>query len=65
MEEPQNTFSDPRAAAPSPARQSWGALLSIIVILGMIVVGAYYAWSKSMQERAAPQTEAARAAVNL
>lgn len=64
MEEPQNTFSDPRSGTPSPARQSWGALLSIIVILGMIVVGAYYAWSKSMQERAASPSGAS-AEINL
>jgi NADH:ubiquinone oxidoreductase subunit 3 (subunit A) len=36
---------------PSPKRQSWGALISIIVIVLMIVIGAYYAWEKRIAEQ--------------
>lgn len=35
---------------PSPKAQSWGALISIIVIVLMIIVGAYYAWGKRIAE---------------
>jgi len=35
---------------PSPAQQSWGALISIIVIVLMIVVGAFYAWGERIAE---------------
>ncbi len=31
---------------PSKRQQSWGALLSIIIILVMVVLGAYYAFEK-------------------
>jgi hypothetical protein len=31
---------------PSQKAQSWGAVISIIVIVLMIVVGAFYAWGK-------------------
>ena len=35
---------------PSPAQQSWGAFLSIVIIVLMIVVGAFYAWSERSAE---------------
>jgi len=35
---------------PSRAQQSWGALISIIVIVLMIIVGAFYAWGKRVAE---------------
>jgi hypothetical protein len=35
---------------PTPAQQSWGTLLSIIVIVLMIIVGAFYAWGKRIAE---------------
>ena len=38
---------------PSPQHQSWGALISIIVIVLMIVVGAFYAWGKRISEQQA------------
>lgn len=31
---------------PTPAQQSWGAMISIIVIMLMVVIGAFYAWGK-------------------
>jgi hypothetical protein len=35
---------------PSPAQQSWGTLISIIVIVLMITVGAFYAWGKRIAQ---------------
>lgn len=35
---------------PSKKAQSWGAILSIIVIVLMIVVGAFYAWGKRIAQ---------------
>lgn len=31
---------------PTPAQQSWGAMISIVVIMLMVVIGAFYAWGK-------------------
>lgn len=50
------TFTPPRAdlaseLVPSRKQQSWGALLSIVVIVLMIVVGALYAWGARIAER--------------
>ena len=35
---------------PSPKAQSWGTLVSIIVIVLMVVVGAFYAWGNRLAE---------------
>lgn len=35
---------------PSPKAQSWGALISIIIIVLMIVIGAFYSWGKRIAE---------------
>ena len=40
------------AQMPSPAQQSWGALISIVVIVLMVVVGAFYAWGQRVSEEA-------------
>ena len=42
-----NGFAPP---GPSPTQQSWGAFISIVVIVLMIVVGAFYAWGKRVAE---------------
>lgn len=52
--------SAPPLGTPSPAAQSWGAVISIIIIMLMIIIGAFYAWGKRIaQENAliAPQSE--------
>lgn len=37
---------------PSPKQQQWGVVISIVIIVLMIVVGAFYAWGKRIaQER--------------
>ncbi len=35
---------------PTIEQQSWGALISIIVIVLMIVLGAFYSWGKRVSE---------------
>jgi hypothetical protein len=35
---------------PSPQAQSWGVVISIIVIVGMITVGAFYAWGERIAQ---------------
>ncbi|HCR52425.1 TPA: hypothetical protein DIV48_02130 [Candidatus Kaiserbacteria bacterium] len=45
--------SAPFPGTPSPKAQSWGVVISIIIIMLMIIVGAFYAWGKRIaQERA-------------
>lgn len=39
--------------APSPKAQSWGTILSIMVIVLMIVIGAFYAWGQRIAEERA------------
>lgn len=36
---------------PSPKAQQWGVVISIVVIVGMIVVGAFYSWGKRIAEQ--------------
>ncbi len=38
------------SGVPSPQEQSWGAVISIIIIVLMIVIGAFYAWGKRIAE---------------
>ena len=45
---------------PSASQQSWGVVISIVIIVSMIIIGAFYAWGERIAtERAitAPQTE--------
>jgi len=39
----------------SPEQNSWGALIAIVVIMAIVVVGAFYAWGKrvAQEQRAA------------
>ena len=30
----------------TPKQQSWGTIISLLIIVAMIVVGAFYAWGK-------------------
>ena len=41
---------DETRKTPAP-KQSWGALIAVVIIVAMVCVGAYYAWNK----RTAPQ----------
>ncbi|MFA5942356.1 MAG: hypothetical protein WC798_01650 [Candidatus Paceibacterota bacterium] len=42
------------AAVPSRKAQSWGAFISIIVIVLMIIIGAFYAWGQRISESNLP-----------
>jgi hypothetical protein len=48
-------------AAPSAKRQSWGAVISIVIIVAMVVIGAFYAWGKRIAEERALYGTAAEA----
>lgn len=50
--EPQVPVITPTAtfATPSPKQQSWGALISIIIIVCMVVIGAFYAWGERIAD---------------
>ncbi|MDO8593485.1 MAG: hypothetical protein Q7R59_01135 [bacterium] len=56
---PPNLNSQPQM--PSPKAQSWGVVISIIIIVLMIIIGAFYAWGKRIAQEnaflAAPVTE--------
>lgn len=36
---------------PSPQAQQWGAVISIIIIVLMIIIGAFYSWGKRISEQ--------------
>jgi uncharacterized protein HemX len=36
---------------------SWGALISIAIILAMVIVGAFYAWGQRISEEHTLQTQ--------
>jgi len=38
---------------PSPKQQQWGVVISIIVIVLMVTIGAFYAWGKRIAEEQA------------
>ena len=36
---------------------SWGAIISITIILTMVIVGAFYSWGQRISEERAVQTQ--------
>ncbi len=36
---------------PSHQQQSWGVIISIVIIMLMIVIGAFYAWGKRVAQQ--------------
>ena len=40
----------PQPGVPSPEQQSWGLLISIVVIVLMVVIGAFYAWDNRIKQ---------------
>ena len=44
----------PLPGVPSRKAQSWGALISIVVIVLMVIIGAFYAWGKRISETNIP-----------
>lgn len=41
----------PPIGVPSPKAQSWGVVISIVIIVLMIVIGAFYSWGKRIAEQ--------------
>lgn len=35
---------------PSPKQQQWGVVISIVIIVLMIVIGAFYSWGKRIAQ---------------
>lgn len=48
--EPEKTISP---GIPSPKAQQWGVVISIVIIVLMIVIGAFYSWGKRIAEEKA------------
>ncbi len=46
----------PQMGVPSQKQQSWGVVISIILIVLMIVIGAFYSWGKRIAEEKALTT---------
>lgn len=54
MEETPNLVQPPVPPAPEvPVKKasSWGVIIAILIILGMMVVGAFYAWGQRVHEQ--------------
>jgi hypothetical protein len=51
---PEPSLSEPAPIIPTPTpkQQSWGTIASIVIIVFMIIVGAFYTWGQRLaQER--------------
>jgi len=44
----------PVPGIPSPKQQQWGVVISIVVIVLMIVVGAFYSWGQRIAQNQYP-----------
>lgn len=42
--------SSPAIGMPSPKQQQWGVVVSIVIIVLMIIIGAFYAWGERIAE---------------
>ncbi|MGD0328734.1 MAG: hypothetical protein ABSB00_03450 [Minisyncoccia bacterium] len=49
---------DTPPAMPSPKAQSWGVVISIIIIVLMIIIGAFYAWGERISQEKTSVTPA-------
>jgi hypothetical protein len=49
----QAAFGTQLPKPPSKRQQSWGAVISIVVIMLMIIIGAFYSWGKRIAEQKA------------
>ncbi|MCR4276485.1 MAG: hypothetical protein NUV90_03815 [Candidatus Parcubacteria bacterium] len=43
---------------PSPKQQQWGVVISIVIIVLMIIIGAFYAWGQRIAENQIPAATA-------
>src|SRR3989338_11447523 len=54
---PRASASSPNRSlpgVPSPKQQQWGVLISIVIIVLMIIIGAFYSWGKRIAQEQAP-----------
>ena len=58
-ESPSPKDESPTTGIPSRKSQSWGAVVSIIVIMLMVIIGAFYAWGQRISQDTLSQTPAA------
>lgn len=52
----ESTLTGTMAGTPSRKAQSWGLMISIVVIVLMIVVGAFYAWGERVAQNTPPSS---------
>ena len=55
--EPVTPEKEMPPAMPSAAQQSWGVVISIVIIVLMIIIGAFYAWGQRIAQQNALHTE--------
>lgn len=48
--DPVVVMPEPVIKPPTVKQQSWGTIVSLVLIILMIVVGAFYAWGKRISE---------------
>lgn len=51
---PETNSVEKEPFMPSPKAQSWGTLISIVVIVLMIIIGAFYAWGERIAQNQSP-----------
>lgn len=50
LDDAASVFGTKLPQPPTLEQQNWGALISIVVIVSMVVIGAFYAWGKRIAE---------------
>ena len=51
---PVTPATPPLPGVPSPEAQQWGVVISIVIIVLMITIGAFYAWGERIAENQLP-----------
>lgn len=53
---PEPSLENLAPVIPMPTRkqQSWGTIISIVIIVLMIIIGAFYAWGQRISENRVP-----------
>ncbi len=52
--EPERAPSAVLSGTPSVKQQQWGVVISIVIIVLMIIVGAFYAWGERISQNQVP-----------
>ncbi len=48
----------PPPGVPSPAAQQWSVVISIVIIMLMVIIGAFYAWGERISQNQYPDAVA-------